>query len=152
MKIVTTDAEANEQLGNLGDADDAKLDELVNLLMSDKALTGFQLHPLDFEKVDNSNHHIDFIPACSNLCATNYSIEPAYRHVSKRIREKIIPPITTTTAFVIGMVCMELYKLVMLGVTDISLSRSVGGSAANCNPEKGITYAVFHETTWVCPN
>ena len=36
--------------------------------------------PLDFEKDDDSNHHMDFIVAASNLRATNYSIPTADRH------------------------------------------------------------------------
>ena len=39
--------------------------------------------PADFEKDDDSNRHIDFIVACSNLRAENYGIEPADRSKSK---------------------------------------------------------------------
>ena len=45
---------------------------------------GLKMSPLIFEKDDDSNHHMDFIVACSNLRAFNYSIPPADRH---KVRE-----------------------------------------------------------------
>ena len=43
-------------------------------------LQGVKVTPLEFEKDDDTNHHMDFIVACSNLRAFNYSIPPADRH------------------------------------------------------------------------
>ncbi|KAG1800482.1 uncharacterized protein HD556DRAFT_1506700 [Suillus plorans] len=67
------------------------------------SLAGYRLTPVEFEKGNyDTNHRIDLIAAASNLRAMNYNITVAGR--------KIIPAIATTTALVVGLVCLELYK------------------------------------------
>lgn len=39
-----------------------------------------RLVPVEFEKDDDTNFHLDFITAASNLRAENYGIAPADRH------------------------------------------------------------------------
>jgi ubiquitin-activating enzyme E1 len=80
-------------------------------LPSPASLAGFRLNPVDFEKDDDTNHHIDFITAASNLRARNYAITEADKHKTKLIAGKIIPAIATTTALAVGLVCLELYKV-----------------------------------------
>lgn len=80
-------------------------------LPSVDTLKGLKVVPLEFEKDDDNNLHIDFIVAASNLRATNYDIQPADRHRSKLIAGKIIPAIATTTSVVAGLVCQEFIKL-----------------------------------------
>ncbi|XP_028979923.1 ubiquitin-like modifier-activating enzyme 1 isoform X3 [Esox lucius] len=91
---------------------DNRLEELKSQLPGAEAASKFKLTAVDFEKDDDSNFHMDFIVAASNLRAENYDIPPADRHKSKLIAGKIIPAIATTTAAVVGLVCLELIKIV----------------------------------------
>ena len=93
-------------------SDQDKLAKLITDLPKPKAFTDVKVLPADFEKDDDSNFHMDFIVAASNLRAENYSIAPADRHKSKLIAGRIIPAIATTTSLVAGLVGLEQYKLV----------------------------------------
>ncbi|XP_025940181.1 ubiquitin-like modifier-activating enzyme 6 isoform X2 [Apteryx rowi] len=115
--------------------------QLEKSILSNEALeSDLQMKPISFEKDDDSNGHIDFITAASNLRAKMYNIEPADRFKTKRIAGKIIPAIATATATVSGLVALELIKV-------------VGGYAAdaykNCFLNLAIPIIVFTETAEV---
>jgi len=70
-----------------------------------------RLAPAEFEKDDDSNHHIDFITAAANLRAREYALPEAPRLEVKRIAGRIVPAIATTTSAVSGLVSLELIKV-----------------------------------------
>ncbi|KAG7308348.1 E1 ubiquitin-activating protein [Plutella xylostella] len=108
IKIAVTDAQLQQ---NSDDLDQDRVQTILSELPPPARLPNLTITPLDFEKDDDTNFHMDFIVAASNLRATNYKIAPADRHRSKLIAGKIIPAIATTTSVVAGLVCIELYKL-----------------------------------------
>ncbi|KAL2260474.1 hypothetical protein VTK26DRAFT_5507 [Humicola hyalothermophila] len=112
VKIQADDKEPDPNAGGSSFDDTAELQNLINELPDPRTLAGFKLTPVEFEKDDDTNYHIDFITAASNLRAENYKIEQADRHRTKFIAGKIIPAIATTTALVTGLVGLELYKIV----------------------------------------
>lgn len=112
-KKIETDENAakNEEAEITGDDLKDSANRIQTALMS-KPQAFQRLNPAEFEKDDDSNGHIDFITAASNLRATMYNIETVDRLKAKRIAGRIVPAIATTTAAVAGLVTIELIKLV----------------------------------------
>jgi len=104
------------------DADDTSEEDISNLAALEAELRAFDsasvaARPVaaDFEKDDDTNFHIDFITAASNMRAGNYHIKQATRFKCKMIAGRITPALATTTAMITGVMLNELYKF-LLGV------------------------------------
>ncbi len=84
----------------------------IKKLLDEHKLFFERVDPMEFEKDDDTNHHIDFVYTVSNLRALNYSIDPQDKMSTKQIAGKIIPALATTTSIVSGLVSIELLKLI----------------------------------------
>lgn len=113
VTIATNDAELAKQ----NEEEEMDIATIIRLLSEEipqlaRAAAPIKIKPIDFEKDDDTNFHMEFITAASNLRAENYEIAPADRHQSKLIAGRIIPAIATTTALISGLVFIEFYKFV----------------------------------------
>ena len=57
-----------------------ELDKLRSSLPSPAECSNIKIQPIEFEKDDDDNFHMDFITSCSNLRAENYDIAPADKY------------------------------------------------------------------------
>jgi ubiquitin-activating enzyme E1 len=83
------------------------------------------INPLELEKDDDTNYHIMFINATSNMRALNYSIPNSTFYETKGIAGKIVPALSTTTSMIASLIVMEMIKYVdnpLRPITDYSSS------------------------------
>ncbi|KAK1602226.1 hypothetical protein QYE76_037530 [Lolium multiflorum] len=115
VKIVTDEKATSLSSASVDDA--AVIEELIAKLedISKRLPSGFHMNPIQFEKDDDTNFHMDVIAGFANMRARNYSIPEVDKLKAKFIAGRIIPAIATATAMATGLVCLELYKVLAGG-------------------------------------
>ncbi|KAL7540920.1 hypothetical protein ACHAWF_006817, partial [Thalassiosira exigua] len=118
-KLLRKKKKSKEILHNLsggGSSDDNDASLALVLENLNGAKTGASFLPClklaDFEKDDESNGHVAFVTAASNLRALSYGIPPADAMETRRVAGRIVPAMITTTGLVSGLSCLELVKLI----------------------------------------
>jgi len=111
-KIATTDAELKQMETKSVEMDeyDSEVEHILQVLPKPPELAGYRLHPIEFDKDDDTNFHIQFITASSNIRARNYKFKEATKHETILIAGKVVPATATTTAMITGLVCLEIMK------------------------------------------
>ncbi|KAK8995342.1 hypothetical protein V6N11_069780 [Hibiscus sabdariffa] len=111
VKIETDEKATSISTGSTDDA--AVINELLFKLERCRSNLppGFRMKPIQFEKDDDTNYHMDLIAGLANMRARNYSIPEVDKLKAKFIAGRIIPAIATSTAMATGLVCLELYKV-----------------------------------------
>ena len=79
QKIVVKENE-NDETEEVGEDDEKDIQTCEAYLNSVKITENMKIEVVDFEKDDDSNHHIDFLTAVANLRARNYKITEGSRH------------------------------------------------------------------------
>ena len=103
--------------------DNALFLELLNYIQIADQYSKY--HMEHFEKDDDSNYHMDFITATSNIRANSYFIPEADKMRSAQIVGRIIPAVATTTALTTGAVIFEVFKY---------LNQNTSGSSSKEEP------------------
>jgi ubiquitin-activating enzyme E1 len=111
---IETDEKATN-MNSISIDDESEIEQLIGTLEEGvKDLpTAFHMNPIQFEKDDDTNYHMDFIAGLANMRARTYSIPEVDKLKAKFIAGRIIPAIATTTAMTTGLICLELYKVLL---------------------------------------
>jgi ubiquitin-activating enzyme E1 len=100
-----------------GQSDDSnsfqrRMTEKIKIAKTNSSGVQSGLHSMEFEKDDDTNGHVAFVTAASNLRAIAYGISPVDAMETRRVAGRIVPAMITTTALVSALSCIELVKLI----------------------------------------
>eukprot|EP00798_Chlamydomonas_sp_ICE-L_P027491 gene27492-4798_t len=97
---IETDPKASKNYSSLTEDDEAVIDGLMAKMVAAKAAlpASFKLTPIEFEKDDDANFHMDFIAGLANMRARNYDVGEVDKLKAKLIASRTISAIATTTA------------------------------------------------------
>jgi len=120
--------------------------------------------PLEFEKDNDFNQHVNFIRACANSKAQNYKIKECDFIKAKLIAGRIIPAIASTTAAITGFAAAQLYSIcndlknvnlenvknafINLGISDIIFTECFPNNVYKDNYIKGSNKYVVIPDSW----
>ncbi|KAJ8606680.1 hypothetical protein MRB53_040762 [Persea americana] len=112
VKIQADDKEPDPNANNPVPDDNQVLEGIVKSLPSPSSLSGYKLEPVEFEKDDDTNFHIDFIarPPISARRTTKSKRRTATRSNSSRARSSLPSPLRPR--WVTGLVVLELFKII----------------------------------------
>ncbi|KAG6558134.1 hypothetical protein Mapa_000315 [Marchantia paleacea] len=120
VKIAVSDSEyrnMGSQRGMRPGSEDSAAVEACEALLQElptpATLAGYRLTPIDFQKDDERNFHAEFVATAASLRACNYGIPVSDKLQARFVGGKIIPAIITSTAMVGGLMCLELYKILL---------------------------------------
>lgn len=112
VKIVTDEKATALSTSSIDDGE--VIEQLIARLENSRGQLSpsFRMNPVQFEKDDDTNYHMDMIAGLANMRARNYQIPEVDKLKAKFIAGRIIPAIATSTAMATGLVCLELYKVI----------------------------------------
>jgi len=117
QKVLNND-EIKEIVMKMNRIDSKSVDEPiisgVDIVLPDnKEYSNIKLISQEFEKDDDTNWHVAWVNATSNLRAINYGIPPVSKQETKGIAGRIIPAVATTTSVVSGLIVIEMIKYML---------------------------------------
>jgi ubiquitin-activating enzyme E1 len=101
-----------DNVSNINNIDKKQLINKIFVIL--EQFNSKQITEIDFEKDDDSLHHVDWITCCANARNIQYSIKQIDEYETKKIAGKIIPAMITTTSVISGFQIIEFIKIVKL--------------------------------------